>query len=109
MVGLAEWRPSQRALATDKGPTTLADLTPNSIPQRNAPRGPGFIKNFDFSYQLNQGGARFTDFTVTAVAGHLTESDFDPRYKGWRSCDPFQLFDADIITSTSSVRTFCRS
>jgi len=52
---------------------------------------------------MNQGGQNFTDFTVTAVAGHLTETDFEPQFKGWRSCDPFSLFDADIVTRTSSV------
>lgn len=34
------------------------------------------------------------DVTMTSVLGHLTGLDFDPRYKGWKSCPPSQLFDA---------------
>ncbi|SCV72038.1 BQ2448_4732 [Microbotryum intermedium] len=68
---------------------------------RNA-RHPQWIKNYDFSYRLPQHGPGFTDFTVTAVAGHLMTSDFPEAFKNWRSCDPFTLFDAPIIHSVNS-------
>ncbi|KAI5479873.1 DNA topoisomerase III [Pseudohyphozyma bogoriensis] len=67
---------------------------------RNA-RHPAWIKNYDFSYRQPPGPG-FSDFTVTAVAGHLTESDFAPELKSWKSCDPFALFDAPIYRKTSS-------
>ncbi|GAA5937946.1 hypothetical protein JCM1841_005033 [Sporobolomyces salmonicolor] len=58
-------------------------------------RHPKWIKNYDFSYRMGNGGA-WTDFTVTAVAGHLTSSEFDEQYRKWSSCDPRELFDARI-------------
>jgi DNA topoisomerase-3 len=62
----------------------------------------GFIKNMDFSYQL-QAGRPYVDFTVTAVAGHLTSSDFTDQHRKWNSCDPFALFDAPITRFVSKV------
>lgn len=56
----------------------------------------------DFSYQLRP-GAGYVDFTVTAVAGHLTSSDFTDQHRKWQSCDPFVLFDAPIRIFTSLV------
>ncbi|KAK9894947.1 prokaryotic type I DNA topoisomerase, partial [Cystobasidium minutum MCA 4210] len=61
----------------------------------------GWIKNMDFSYQLRP-GAPYVDFTVTAVAGHLTSSDFTEQHRKWNSCDPFELFDAPIRIFTST-------
>ncbi|RSH92151.1 DNA topoisomerase [Saitozyma podzolica] len=64
-----------------------------------------YIRNYDFSYNLPpplgppRGGA---DFTVTAVLGHLTSSDFDDDHRKWGSCEPFALFDAQIITFVDS-------
>ncbi|KAK7053262.1 DNA topoisomerase [Paramarasmius palmivorus] len=48
-----------------------------------------WIKNYDFNYPYTN-----SQFTVTAVAGHLTELDFTERHRKWHSCDPFELFDA---------------
>lgn len=70
--------------------------------QRNSPVN--FIKNMDFSYRLNANGEAYDDFTVTAVAGHLTSRDFSDQYRKWNSCDPFDLFEAPIITFVSQVR-----
>ncbi len=36
---------------------------------------------------------------MTSVLGHLTGLDFDPEYKGWKSCPPSQLFDARTLTT----------
>lgn len=34
---------------------------------------------------------------MTSVLGHIHSTDFLPQYKSWNSCDPYTLFDADII------------
>ncbi|KWU47267.1 prokaryotic type I DNA topoisomerase [Rhodotorula sp. JG-1b] len=60
-------------------------------------RNPKWIKNYSFSYRIGPGGGH-TDFTVTAVAGHLTSNDFEDQYRKWHSCDPVQLFDAGVKT-----------
>ncbi|GAA5824127.1 hypothetical protein JCM5353_006152 [Sporobolomyces roseus] len=60
-------------------------------------RHPQWIKNYSFSYRMGNGGA-WTDFVVTAVAGHLTSNDFDDAYRGWQNCDPVDLFDARVKT-----------
>jgi len=36
------------------------------------------------------------DITFTCVAGHMTELDFPPTHKGWRSVDPASLYDAPV-------------
>ncbi|KDQ18485.1 hypothetical protein BOTBODRAFT_103685 [Botryobasidium botryosum FD-172 SS1] len=56
--------------------------------------GSNFIKNYDFDYPRTN--ARFT---VTCVAGHLTERRFDDAHNKWHSCDPFALFEAPIVTT----------
>ncbi|POY75102.1 DNA topoisomerase III [Rhodotorula taiwanensis] len=60
-------------------------------------RAPKWIKNYSFSYRMGAGGGH-TDFTVTAVAGHLTSNDFEDQYRKWHSCDPVQLFEARVKT-----------
>ncbi|KAI0339862.1 prokaryotic type I DNA topoisomerase [Trametopsis cervina] len=50
-----------------------------------------YIKNFDFNYPYTN-----SQYTVTSVTGHLLEHDFDSVYSSWRSCDPFDLFDAPV-------------
>lgn len=56
-----------------------------------------FVKNYDFVYpQMN------AQFTVTAVAGHVMEHDFEAQYRAWNSCEPFALFDAPIEEKVSS-------
>lgn len=49
-------------------------------------------------------GGGHTDFTVTAVAGHLTSNDFEDQYRKWHSCDPVQLFEARVQTYVTQVR-----
>jgi len=51
---------------------------------------------------MGNGGA-WTDFVVTAVAGHLTSNDFDDAYRGWQNCDPVDLFDARVKTFVTQV------
>ncbi|KAJ3163200.1 DNA topoisomerase [Geranomyces michiganensis] len=54
-----------------------------------------YIKNYCFGQTLN---GQNCDVVMTAVLGHLMESDFLPEYKNWRNCDPIELFHAGIIT-----------
>ncbi|KAK8847387.1 hypothetical protein IAR55_005245 [Kwoniella newhampshirensis] len=63
-----------------------------------------YIRNYDFDYNLPAplGNGRGTEFTVTAVLGHLTSSDFDDDHRKWSSCDPFALFDAQVLTYVDS-------
>lgn len=77
-----------------------------AIHQRNA-RHPQWIKNYDFSYRFPP-SPQWVDFTVTAVAGHLMSSDFEKHLKGWQSCDPFVLFDAQINHFVNPVRLASR-
>ena len=60
--------------------------------QRNSPNK--YIKNYDFNYRFTN-----SQFTVTSVLGHLLDYEFDSRYSSWHSCDPFDLFDAPVLTS----------
>ncbi|KAG7098452.1 hypothetical protein E1B28_000402 [Marasmius oreades] len=51
-----------------------------------------FIKNYDFDYPQTN-----SQYTVTAVAGHLTDLDFPETHRKWHSCDPIDLFYAPVL------------
>ena len=34
---------------------------------------------------------------MTSVSGHLLSTDFPIGYKSWKSCNPLELFTADIV------------
>lgn len=68
----------------------LEHVSSSTLLQRNTPNK--YIKNYDFDYPQTN-----SQFTVTAVIGHLLEQDFEPHY-GWYACDPFALFDAPVVT-----------
>jgi hypothetical protein len=40
---------------------------------------------------------------MTSVLGHLTGLEFEPQYKGWKSCSPGQLFDAPVLDIIEEV------
>ncbi|KAJ1588514.1 hypothetical protein NDA11_000506 [Ustilago hordei] len=67
----------------------------------NRPGKDKYCRNYDFQYRMPdvQG---MVDMTMTSVRGHLTEADFGPQHKGWRSCQPSHLFEAPIITGLSN-------
>lgn len=89
---------------THTGPLSLADPHPPAPrPWQRDARAPKWIKNYSFSYRMGAGGGH-TDFTVTAVAGHLTSNDFEDQYRKWHSCDPVQLFEARVKTYVTQVR-----
>jgi len=39
---------------------------------------------------------RNTSMKITSVSGHMMELEFEPQYKGWKSCRPEELFTAPI-------------
>lgn len=55
------------------------------------------MKNYEFDFNFRQWGN--CSVIMTSVLGHLTGLDFDPKYKGWKSCPPGQLFDATTLTT----------
>ncbi|KAF3897584.1 DNA topoisomerase [Trichophyton interdigitale] len=58
--------------------------------------GNQYVKNheFDFTFGPPWGSC---SVVMTSVLGHLTASDFEPRYRNWNSCNPSQLFAANVI------------
>jgi DNA topoisomerase III len=73
------------------------------LSQRNSPNK--FVKNYDFSYPQTN-----SQFTVTSVIGHLLDHDFEAAYSNWQSCDPFVLFDAQIVAKVKKdVETIARN
>jgi DNA topoisomerase III len=58
-------------------------------------RGNPYVKNYIFDFNFQPWGPR--SVVMTSVLGHLTGLDFDPQFKGWRSCQPSQLFDAPTM------------
>lgn len=60
-------------------------------------RGNQYVKNYEFDFNFRTWGN--CSVVMTSVLGHLTGLDFDPAFKGWRSCQPSQLFDAPIQTT----------
>lgn len=66
-----------------------------NVPARNI-AGHQYVKNYEFTYNFPRWGA--CNVVMTAVSGHLVSQDFEDRYRGWKSCDPSQLFEAKIET-----------
>jgi DNA topoisomerase III len=58
-------------------------------------RGNPYVKNYEFDFNFRTWGN--CSVTMTSVLGHLTGLDFDPQFKGWRSCQPSSLFDAPTM------------
>lgn len=54
-----------------------------------------YVNNYDFSYTFP--GLGPCDVTMTAVLGHLLNSDFTADY-AWGKCPPGRLFDAPMVT-----------
>ncbi|KAF9650577.1 prokaryotic type I DNA topoisomerase [Thelephora ganbajun] len=56
-----------------------------------------FIKNYEFDYPQTR-----SQYTVTAVVGHLMNQDFGSEFKSWNGCDPFSLFEASIEVTVAA-------
>lgn len=65
-------------------------------------RVPGnqYVRNYEFNFNFNQWGN--CAVVMTSVLGHLTSLEFDPQYKGWKSCPPSALFEAAVHTTVDN-------
>ncbi|KAF6167122.1 hypothetical protein GIB67_029760 [Kingdonia uniflora] len=52
-----------------------------------------YNKIFEFNYTVRN---QQCQMLVTSVTGHLMEIDFEDRYRKWHSCDPVDLYHAQI-------------
>lgn len=75
-----------------------------AAPARQRDGGSRYNPVFEFSYSVP--GLGDCAMSVTSVAGHLLETEFEACYaKGWSSCDPKDLFfKAKVIKQIPSVR-----
>jgi DNA topoisomerase III len=71
----------------------IREFHSNTLRQRNT--RDKYTKNYDFDYPQTN-----ATFTVTAVRGHVTDSDFPDSHRQWHSCDPFVLFDVPVQHNT---------
>ncbi|KND04904.1 uncharacterized protein SPPG_08857 [Spizellomyces punctatus DAOM BR117] len=55
-----------------------------------------YIKNYCFDQLLN---GQQCQIVMTALLGHLMESDFPAEYRNWKAVPPMGLFDATVIKS----------
>ncbi|KAJ1797544.1 DNA topoisomerase 3-alpha, partial [Coemansia sp. RSA 2399] len=53
-----------------------------------------YNKNYDFEYRIS---GTFVPATMTSVSGHVRGLDFPQAIRGWKSCNPIDLFTADVI------------
>ncbi|KDO34566.1 hypothetical protein SPRG_00629 [Saprolegnia parasitica CBS 223.65] len=59
-------------------------------------RRPGFSQYngiFEFPFELNQ---QRVEMVFTSVTGHLMQLDFALSHRGWKTCDPVDLFSAAV-------------
>ncbi|KAI9679814.1 MAG: DNA topoisomerase [Caeruleum heppii] len=59
--------------------------------------GSKYVRNYEFDFTFGPPWGHRT-VVMTSVLGHLTSLEFEDQYRPWRSCPPFQLFDAPTIT-----------
>ncbi|KAM0010768.1 putative DNA topoisomerase [Helianthus debilis subsp. tardiflorus] len=52
-----------------------------------------YNKIFEFNYTIQ---GQPCQMMFTSVTGHLMEMEFEGRYRKWHSCDPVDLFEAQI-------------
>lgn len=52
-----------------------------------------YVKNYTFNSSFRGIPCKIT---VTALLGHLMSVDFPPRYRSWSSCNPVELFHANV-------------
>lgn len=62
-----------------------------------------YNKVFEFEYSIR---GQPCHMMMTSVTGHVTELDFDERFRKWNSCDPADLFHAPIRKSVPQVIRF---
>ncbi|KAI9102732.1 DNA topoisomerase [Phlyctochytrium arcticum] len=55
-----------------------------------------YVKNYSFSHTFN---GQPCQVVMTALLGHIMETDFPQEYKNWQSMPPMSLFEANIVKS----------
>ncbi|KAJ2545980.1 DNA topoisomerase 3-alpha, partial [Coemansia sp. RSA 1933] len=55
-----------------------------------------YNKNYDFDYRIS---GTFVQATMSSVSGHVRGLDFPDSMRAWYSCNPIDLFTADVIKS----------
>jgi len=65
--------------------------------------GAQYTKNYEFEYTFTHAAWGTAKVVFTSVIGHLISTDFEPRYKGWESCQPAELFEARIVNYVADV------
>ncbi|KAJ1725743.1 DNA topoisomerase 3-alpha [Coemansia erecta] len=66
-------------------------LSNSQSTMRNGPSQ--YNKNYDFQYRI---AGAFVPATMTSVMGHLTDLDFNENMRRWQSCNPAELFTAEL-------------
>ena len=66
--------------------------------------GSRFIKNYIFNYRFNNYWGD-SEVVFTSVVGHIKDQDFPERYK-WGSCQPRDLFEAEIVIKVDDVCSY---
>ena len=62
--------------------------------------GNRYVRNYEFTFNFRQWGN--CSVVMTSVLGHLTSLEFDPQFKGWKSCQPSALFEAATHTEVDT-------
>ncbi|KAL9108741.1 MAG: hypothetical protein Q9227_006537 [Pyrenula ochraceoflavens] len=56
-------------------------------------RGNQYVKNYEFTFNFQLWGN--CAVIMTSVLGHLTNLEFEGRYRNWQACNPSALFEAE--------------
>ena len=64
-------------------------------------RGNQYVKNYEFTFNFQRWGN--CSVVMTSVLGHLTNLDFEGRYKSWQAVNPSALFEAGTIEVIAEV------
>ena len=78
------------------------DPAPLLRPPRPPPptRSATYCKIYEFPFTV---AGRQADMVFTSVAGHLLELEFEGRVRGWHSCAPRELYDAQVFKGVPKV------
>ncbi|BFZ55863.1 DNA topoisomerase [Savitreella phatthalungensis] len=75
-----------------KGVASILGGQPSKRPGKSQ-----YNPNYDFTFDFGtNSGLGQCDVTMTSVAGHLTDVEFNPPFNEWNSCAPAELFDKSV-------------
>ncbi|EFE39205.1 hypothetical protein TRV_06117 [Trichophyton verrucosum HKI 0517] len=75
----------------------------NIVLYKSGIEGNQYVKNYEFDFTFGPPWGSCS-VVMTSVLGHLTASDFEPRYRNWNSCNPSQLFAANVIIAVDKEK-----